>query len=143
MKKGPLSGALCALLFATFALPLGACFWEGGDSVDSPRAQGMAAFITAATDRFSTQGAGAFWDLIVEDLKAECSREEFVEATADEPTPVTFKQLEKVDFDDSRARATILFVTSEGDRTIEWRLFQLQNGTWRIEGVPGMDDCLE
>lgn len=138
----PISALRAALLAASLLLlaAFGPC-GGGGEGVDSPRAQEMAAFITAAADRWATQGAGAFWDTIVEDLKAECSRESFVEVVSDELAPVTFKQLKDVDFNGSHARAQILFVTSEGDKTIEWQLFELQNGTWRIEHVPGMEDC--
>ncbi|HET9476276.1 MAG TPA: hypothetical protein VFP63_02180 [Dehalococcoidia bacterium] len=134
--------ALVLVTAGALAFTLAGCFWRNGDSVDSPRAQTMAGFITAATDRYATLGAPAFWDLIVEDLKAACTQEAFVQAVAAEPVPVAFKGIEEVDFDGQRARAKILFVTSEGDKTIEWRLFQLQNGTWRVERVPGMEDCL-
>ncbi|HSP56538.1 MAG TPA: hypothetical protein VLS25_13230 [Dehalococcoidia bacterium] len=133
--------AALVLMGASFvAVSLARSWWSSdGEGVDSPRAQEMSAFIGAAASKYS-QGPDAFYDMISVFVQETCSRESFVRSVAGQPVPTTFKKLEDVSFDGDKAKAKILFVTTAGDKTIEWELVEL-GASWRIEHVPGMENC--
>ena len=128
--------ALAALLGATAA----AC---GGDHIpNDPRVNEIAAFVTAAADRYSAMGNSGLFDFLEERTKMRCPRDVFVQALVGHTQGMAYRQLKSVSFNsDNTADVKIDFITNSGDEDVTWKLIRLPNGSWRILDVPGMEAC--
>ena len=134
------------LLVAVLALA-GAC---GGDDEDSspgetgdPRISQIGGVAELATFAYASTGGEGLLDYLAEQIAENCTKEDIKRALADEPVPTGFKTIKDVKFDgDDRATATVVLITSDGDKEVEWSFIR-EGDSWRIVEIPSLseEDC--
>jgi hypothetical protein len=135
---------VCVLVSALAALA--AC----GDDDDSdgntgdPRISQIGGVAELATYAYAaTEGEGLL-DYVSSDIAENCTKDEVTEALADEPVPTGFRTMKDVKFDgEDRATATVVLITEDGDKEVEWSFVREGEDSWRIKEIPGLseEDC--
>ena len=135
---------VCVLVSALVALA--AC----GDDDDSdgdtgdPRISQIGGVAELATYAYAaTEGEGLL-DYVSSDIAENCTKDEVTEALADEPVPTGFRTMKDVKFDgEDRATATVVLITEDGDKEVEWSFVREGEDSWRINEIPGLseEDC--
>ena len=100
--------------------------------------EGVAAL---ASNAYSAAGPEGLYDYLAKDVAADCSKEALSKALDGQPVPDGFRHVSNVQFDGSKARATVTQLFVEEERQVEWS-FVLENETnWRLTDVPGLAGC--
>ena len=137
---------IACLLVAVIALA-GAC---GGDDEDGspgdtgdPRISQIGGVAELATYAYASVGGEGLLDYLASQIAENCTKEDIKRALADEPVPTGFKTIKDVKFDgDDRATATVVLITSDGDKEVEWSFIR-EGDSWRIVEIPSLseEDC--
>jgi len=139
-------GIMLAAALLALMLPMGACGDDEGDvaGTGDPRISKIGGIAEAATTAYAAAGAGAIADYLSSDLADKCTNEDIKRALADDVQPTGFKTIKNVRFQsDDRATATIVLITREGDKEVEWSFIREGDDSWRIVEMPGLsrEDC--
>lgn len=137
---------LLACVLVSALVVLAAC----GDDDDSdgdtgdPRISQIGGVAELATYAYAaTEGEGLL-DYVSADIAENCSEEEIKEALANEPVPTGFRTMKDVNFDgEDRATATVVLITKDGDKEVQWSFVREGEDSWRIKEIPGLseEDC--
>ena len=93
-----------------------------------------------AINAYASAGPEALFDYLSAEIAQRCSADSLAAALADEAPPTGFRQLKDVDFGFDAAIATITISTDDGERDIVW-LYVSEEGSWRINDMPGLENC--
>jgi len=135
---------VCVLVSALVGLA--ACGDDDDSSGDTgdPRISQIGGVAELATYAYAaTEGEGLL-DYVSSDIADNCTEEEIKEALADEPVPTGFRTMKNVKFDgEDRATATVVLITEDGDKEVEWSFVREGEDSWRIKEIPGLseEDC--
>lgn len=130
------------ILLAVTAVPaLSACEDDdSGGAADDPRRAEIEGVAALAVGAYASSGPIVFSDYLSEDALERCPADQLEAALGDQTVPTGFKELGDVEFDDDTAVATLVVSTDDGDQEIVWTYVD-QDGHWRIEEMPGLENC--
>jgi len=113
------------------------------DVPEDERVRQIAGVAELATNAYSAAGPEGLHDYLAKDVAAECSKEALSMALEAQPVPDGFRRVSDVQFDGSKARATVTQLFVEEERQVEWRFVLEDETNWRLTGVPGLEGCAD
>lgn len=134
------------LVVCTLAATLVAVAGCGGDDdsagdTGDPRISQIGGVAELATYAYAaTEGEGLL-DYVSSGIAENCTGAQIKEALADEPAPTGFLTVKDVKFDgEDAATATVVLITADGDKEVEWSFVREGEDSWRIKEIPGLSE---
>lgn len=128
------------------ALLSSACGDDDGSSASpgDERISQIGGLAELATNAFASSGSEALLDYLAQNIAENCTKEDIKRALAGHPIPTGFRTIKDVKFQgDDRASATIVLITRDGDREVQWSFIREGDQSWRIVQLPSLteEDC--
>ncbi len=129
--------ALPALMTGGLLL-VGACV---DDDDTDPRVGRIGGVSELATYAYTDAGAEGLYDYLSERVTDACTKEQVATALAAHEQPTGWQQMKDVTFQgEDAATATVIVIYSSDRQEEEWT-FVREGTKWRIDGVPGLENC--
>ena len=113
------------------------------DVPEDERVRQITGIAELATNAYSAAGPEGLYDYLAQDVAAECSAEDLAQALDGQPVPDGFRRMSEVQFDGSKARATVTQLFVEDERQVEWGFVLEDDTNWRLTEVPGLEGCAD
>jgi hypothetical protein len=139
MKRWIVVAALCALAVAS----LMACGDDEGNPQEKGRISAIGTLSEHAVDAWVANGPIAIYNVLHARIFEECSSENFLAATEDDPRPTAWRNTKDITLQDlSHGTATVIIVVDGQDVEQPWT-FELENNVrWRVVDAPGVAECI-
>lgn len=139
MRKTWTFGLLPGLALAALVIAAAAC--GGSDGQDDERVKQIGGVAELATYAYAGAGTDGLYDYLAPQVTQRCSKEQFGQELSAQPQPTGFRGLDRVEFQDGRARASLTLIFRDHDQKVEWTFVQTADGSWRIVDLPGLKEC--
>ena len=113
---------------------------NGDDVPEDERMRQISGIAELATNAYAAAGPEGLHDYLSRDLAGRCSKDALVAALGDQPDPEGFRGVTNAQVDGDEARADVTQLFGEDERSVEWH-FVLEDDSWRITSVPGLEEC--
>lgn len=135
---------VCLLVAALVALA--ACGDDDDSAADKgdPRISQIGGVAELATYAYAATKGEGLLDYVSSGIADKCTAVQIKEALADEPVPTGFRTIKDVKFDgEDAATATVVIITADGDKEVQWSFVREGEDSWRITEIPGLSekDC--
>jgi len=113
----------------------------GDDDDADPRVGRIGGVSEAATYAYTDAGAEGLYDYLSADVTDACTKEQVTAALGAHEQPTGWQQIKGVTFQgEDAATATVILIYSSDRQEEEWT-FVREGTVWRIDGVPGLENC--
>ncbi len=129
----------CAALVLTIAT-ISACGGDDDSSGDE-RVGKIGGVAELATYAYASAGTDGLYDYLAPVVTEKCTKAQLADDLGAEPAPSGFRGMEDVKFDGDQATATVIQIFRDHDENVEWTFVETDDGSWRISGLPGLEDC--
>lgn len=129
------------LAAALLPVALGIACNDEQEVPEDERVRQIAGVAELATNAYSAAGPEGLYDYLAKDVADECSKEDLSNALDAEPVPDGFRRVSNVQFDGSKARATVTQLFVEEERQVDWSFVLEDETNWRLTDVPGLKGC--
>ena len=111
-----------------------------GDDPD-PRVGQIGGVSELATYAYTGAGVEGLYDYLSENVTDACTKEQAIEALAAHEQPTGWQQIKDVTFQgEDAATATVILIYRSDRQEEEWT-FVREGTSWRIDNVPGLENC--
>lgn len=128
---------------ALLPLALAIACSEEPDVPEDERVRQIEGVAELATNAYSAAGPEGLYDYLAKEVAAECTKKALSKALDTQPVPDGFRRVSDVQFDGSKARATVTQLFVEEDRQVEWSFVLEDETNWRLTDVPGLKRCAD
>ena len=128
---------------AVLPLALAIACSDEPDVPEDERIRQITGIAELATNAYAAVGPEGLYDYLAQDVAAECSAEELSRTLDGQPAPDGFRRMSEVQFDGSKARATLTQLFAEEERQVEWSFVLEDDTNWRLTDVPGLEGCVD
>ena len=113
----------------------------GNYGTDDSREAGVKTVTEHAVVAWVTSGPQGLHDFLSIAAQADCLTSKLEPAFAQEPKPSAWKETKDISFpSDVEAQATVVFESGGQEIEQQWSL-ALENYSWRISRMPGVENC--
>ena len=113
---------------------------DDDDTENDPALGQIAALSETASFAFTEDGPDGIYDYLATSVTEVCGKEEFREALARGLIPTGWRKTSDIVVTADTATASVVLITEGGDVTQDWT-FALEDESWRIESIPGLEEC--
>lgn len=139
MRTDRTFGLLLGLTSAALLIAAVAC--GSGDGQDDERIKQIGGVAELATYAYAGAGTDGLYDYLAPEVTQRCTKEQLRQELSAQPQPTGFRGLDRVEFQDGRAQATLTLVFRDRDQKVEWTFVQTAGASWRIVDLPGLQEC--
>ncbi len=130
--------ATLPVLITGALLLVAAC--SDGDDPD-PQVGQIGGISELATYAYAGAGVEGLYDYLSEHVTEACTKEQAAEALAEHEQPTGWQQIKDVTFQgEDAATATVILIYRSDRQEEEWT-FVREGTKWRIDNVPGLENC--
>lgn len=127
---------------AALAVAIAAASACGGDDASTGERVGKIGGVAElATYAYASAGTDGLYDYLAPAVTEKCTMAQLADDLAGAPAPTGFRGMKGVKFDGSQATATVIQIFRDHDENVEWVFVETDDGSWRLSGVPGLEDC--
>jgi hypothetical protein len=119
---------------------LAACSDDEGDGDDQNAGQ-IGSLSENATYAMIDDGGAGLYDYLAETVTQNCTEERVSELVDEGPEITAWKQIDNIELTGNDARATVI-VLVDGEETEQPWSFTRVGDSWRISGMPGLEECV-
>lgn len=131
------------LLLAVSLLAIGsvAC----GNRADTPdRDESIRTVSEHAVEAWAEAGPRGLLDYLSVGVQAHCTAARLQEVMGSRPTPVSWRETRDIkQVSQTETTATVIYETPDGQEVNQSWSFSLENYSWRISSMPGLEECTQ